>query len=130
MYDYNSTDCVPQCKFGDCNTTIGKCICPPGHSGADCSVISTLLFFLCVRIHLCMCMCIWFYVFVLYIFKYVHVLEYHCLSVSTCTDCVPQCKFGDCNTTIGDCICPPGHSGADCSVRGMLCVCTCVCMCV
>ena len=37
------TDCVPQCKFGDCNTTIGKCICPPGHSGADCSVIGVLL---------------------------------------------------------------------------------------
>ena len=39
------TDCLPQCKFGDCNTTIGKCICPPGHSGADCSVISTYVIF-------------------------------------------------------------------------------------
>ena len=81
MYDYNSTDCVPQCKFGDCNTTIGKCICPPGHSGADCSVISTLLFFLCVRIHLCMCMCIWVYVLVLLHFQ---VCTYVGISLSQC----------------------------------------------
>ena len=43
------TDCIPLCKFGDCNTTIGKCICPPGHTGADCSVISMLLFFVCIQ---------------------------------------------------------------------------------
>ena len=41
------TDCLPQCKFGDCNTTIGKCICPPGHSGADCSVISEFPMIIC-----------------------------------------------------------------------------------
>ena len=49
----NYTDCVPQCKFGVCNTTIGKCICPPGHTGADCSVISMLLFIGCVCIRVC-----------------------------------------------------------------------------
>ena len=38
-----SKDCAPQCKFGACNTTIGRCICPPRHTGADCSVISMFL---------------------------------------------------------------------------------------
>ena len=35
-------DCVTQCKFGECNTTIGECICPSGHTGKDCSLISKL----------------------------------------------------------------------------------------
>ena len=84
-----------------------------------CSVISTLLFFLCVYIIVCVC-AFGFMCLCLYNFKHVHVLEYHSLSVSQCTDCVPQCIFGDCNTTIGECICPPGHGGMDCSVIGML----------
>ena len=50
------TDCVPQCKFGDCNITIGKCICPPGHSGVDCSVISMFLLFCLEFPNICMSM--------------------------------------------------------------------------
>ena len=71
------------------------------------------------------------------------VLEYHFYIISTRTDCVPQCKFGDCNTTIGECICPFGYTGSDCSLismtllfissmsvcihEGCVCACTHVC---
>ena len=60
-----------------------------------------------------------------YFFICVHVLNLHAnsviiISLFQCTDCVPQCKFGACNTTIGECICPPRHSGADCSVISMV----------
>ena len=65
-----STDCVPQCKFGECNTTIGECICPFGYAGSDCSLISMLFItIVCVRVcvgggacvrvcvRACMCVC-------------------------------------------------------------------------
>ena len=44
------TDCVPECKFGDCNTTIGECICPFGYTGSDCSLIS-MFFISCVSVY-------------------------------------------------------------------------------
>ena len=48
------TDCVPQCKFGICNTTIGECICPARRTGADCSFISMLILnVLCILVYVC-----------------------------------------------------------------------------
>lgn len=29
--------CVPECKYGVCNTVTGQCSCPPGRKGLDCS---------------------------------------------------------------------------------------------
>ena len=37
----------------------------------------------------------------------------------TITECEPECKFGVCNTTIGQCICPPGRTGPSCNDPGI-----------
>ena len=66
---------------------------------------------------MCSCACMH-----LYFVSFVHLSKLNEISYNS-EVCKPSCKFGICNTTIGECICPPGHSGADCSVRGMLCVC-------
>ena len=80
-------------------------------------------------VHICMCviyynnfMLVCTYVFIEFTFSCVYVLKYnyHSHIIFQCVECVPPCKFGKCNTAIGECICPPGHTGADCSVISML----------
>ena len=84
------------------------------------SVLNVHVGFVCVHVHVC--------IYILcYSFTYRNLTRLIAFNSEVCK---PSCKFGICNTTIGECVCPPGHSGADCSVRGMLCVCTCVCVCV
>ena len=34
---FTITECEPECKFGVCNTTTGRCDCPPGRTGPRCN---------------------------------------------------------------------------------------------
>ena len=40
---HSLTECEPECKFGVCNTTTGRCICPTGHTGPSCSEMGMLM---------------------------------------------------------------------------------------
>ena len=60
----------------------------------------------------------------LHMYSNVHLMVVYstnnCFSYHSLTECEPECKFGVCNRTIGQCICPPGRTGPSCSEMGML----------